>query len=47
MPAATIVANASHREHINGHVVHARPALLDAPGNTDITDSLRAVLTAE
>jgi hypothetical protein len=44
-PTATIVANASHREHVNGHVVYARPSLLDAPGNTDITSSVRAVLT--
>lgn len=46
VPVATIQANASHRPHVNGHVVHARPALLDAPGNTDITDVVRAVLVS-
>ncbi len=46
VPAATIVASASHRAHVNGHVVHARPALLDAPGNTDITSGVRTALAS-
>ena len=43
VPVLTIQQAGSYREHVNGHVVHARAALLDAVGNTDITD---AVLTA-
>ena len=46
VPVATIQASASHRKHINGHVVHARPALLDAPENIDITDKVRAVIVS-
>ena len=41
VPVATIVENARHAKHVNGHVVHARPALLDAPGTEDITTAVQ------
>lgn len=31
------------REHVRGHIVHARAAFLTAPGVIDITESVRAV----
>ncbi|MCX5743034.1 MAG: hypothetical protein NT062_11130 [Proteobacteria bacterium] len=43
IPVATIQVTASYRKHVNGYVVDARPAMLDAPGNTDITHALREV----
>ena len=41
--AAAVRAAATFNEHINGHVVHARLALLTAPGAIDVTAVLRAV----
>lgn len=42
VPVATIKERSRHRAHVNGHVVQARPALLDTPGNIDITAAVQA-----
>jgi hypothetical protein len=42
VPVDAVRAVALHNQHVNGHIVHARPALLSAPGTTDITSLLKA-----
>jgi hypothetical protein len=43
IPVDVLRGVASHSRHVNGHIVHARPALMSGPGTTDITSLLRSV----
>lgn len=38
---------AVHNPHVNGYIVHARPALLASPGATDITSLLTSAVSAQ
>lgn len=42
IPKEHVENGARYVKHVNGYIVHARPALFDAPGSEDITDLLRA-----
>ena len=42
VPVDAVRAVALHNQHVNGHIVRARPALLSGPGTTDITSLLKA-----
>lgn len=41
--AAAVEAASTFNAHVNGHIAHARPALLSGPNAVDVTDILRAV----
>ena len=43
LPASVVEAAATFNPHVNGHIVHARPALLSAPAGRDLTALLRSV----
>ena len=43
IPVDSVREVAVHSRHVNGHIVHARPALMSGPGTTDITSLLQAV----
>lgn len=43
LPRAAIESAATYRENVNGHIVFARPALLEHPDAVDVTALLRAV----
>ena len=43
LPVDDLRAVAAHNQHVNGHIVHARPALMASPAGTDITSLLNAV----
>lgn len=42
LPSAAVQAAGSLRPHVNGTVLHMRPALMDSPDARDITEQLRA-----
>ena len=41
VPVEIVKDAAVYNAHVNGHIVHARPALITGPGSTDITSLLR------
>jgi hypothetical protein len=43
IPVDALRALAAHSQHVNGHIVHARPALMESPVAQDITALVRAV----
>ena len=43
IPSQVVRDAATYNAHVNGHIVHARPALLDGPTSEDVTSLLRTV----
>ena len=43
IPVDAVRDVAAHNRHVNGHIVHAQPALMSGPGTTDITSLLQSV----
>lgn len=43
IPVYAVRDVAVHSRQVNGHIAHARPALMSGPGTTDITSLLQAV----
>ena len=42
VPRSVVESSATHRPHVNGKVLHARPQIMGHPDATDLTAALRA-----